>query len=156
MDTALVFGIIFAAIVIMLLMFFGFRYINDWMGVSCDSQIGQQVTNLKGAVKATLTLSKDASQETRILIPGCIKKVCFVDPDHPEINNKEGGWVPNEFLMQTVSSYKYNVVLIRSDDGIEGYDIQKFRPYVNFCLTSSEDVILRNIGTLVEVTLPGF
>lgn len=156
MNVGLVFGIIFAAIVIILLLVFGFRYINEVMFLGCESQTGQQIVNLEKAVKSTLTLSQDASQELRILVPGCIGKMCFVDPDHPEIENPGGGWIPNEFTVSLASRYKYNVIMIKSDGGIDGYKIEKFRPYVNFCLESSENVILRNQGTFIDITLTGF
>ncbi len=156
MDVGLVFGIIFAAIVIILLLFFGFRYINEVMFLSCESQIGQQVINLEKGVESTLTLSMDASQKVKILVPNCIERFCFVDPNHPEIEYEEGGWIPSEFVTKFVSSYGYNVVIMKSNGEIDGHKIEKFRPYVNFCITSTREVILRNIGTLVEATLPEF
>jgi hypothetical protein len=156
MDTGLVFGIIFAAIVIILLMVFGFRYINEVFFISCESQTGQQIVNLENAVKSTLTLSQGASQNLKIIIPNCLERMCFVDPDHPEVENIGGGWSPDEFTATLVSRYGYNVVLVKSNGEIDGRQIDKFRPYVNFCITSSKEVTLRNIGTLVEITLPGF
>lgn len=156
MDTGLVFGIIFAAIVITLLLVFGFDYINKLFSISCDSQTGQQMINLKNVVKSTLTLSQGSSQEIKMLIPSCVQKVCFVDPQHPEVDNSEWGWIPNDFLINMASRYNYNFIIIRNDGSIDGYEIEKLKPYVNFCLTSSRDVTIRNLGTLAEATLPEF
>jgi hypothetical protein len=156
MDTALVFGIIFAAIVITLLLFFGFDYINKLFSISCESQIGQQMTNLKNVVKSTLTLSKDSSQTIKMLVPSCVQKVCFVDSEHPDLDNEEWGWTSNPFLINMVSSYGYNFIIFRNDGSIDGYAIEKFKPYVNFCLEASRDVTIRNIGTIAEATLPEF
>ena len=156
MDTSLVFGIIFAAIVIGLLVFFGLKYINEMMLVTCESQIGQQITNLRNAVKSTLSLSRGSSQEFRLLFPGCANKICFVDVNHPEIENSGEGWVPTEFTTTLVSSNKYSFLVFKPDNRVEGYTIDKFKPYVNFCISSSRDVILRNTGTTVEITLPEF
>lgn len=156
MNVGLIFGIIFATIVIILLLFFGFRYINEVMFLSCESQMGQQIVNLEKAVKSTLSLSMDASQKLKIIVPGCIEKFCFVDPRYPEITNTEGEWVPNEFITTFVSSYGYNIVIIKSNGEIDGHKIDKFRPYVNFCITSTNTITLRNTGTLVDATLPEF
>lgn len=156
MDVGLVFGIIFAAIVIILLVFFGFKYINEVMVLSCESQAGQQVKNLESVVKSTFALSKGGSQELRIIVPNCIERFCFADPDHPEIENVGGGWNPNEFVTNLVSRYRYNVILMKSNNAVDGYRIENFKPYVNFCLESSRNVIVRNQGAFVDVTLPEF
>jgi hypothetical protein len=118
--------------------------------------MGQQMTNLRNVVKSTLTLSKGSSQEIRLLVPSCVKKVCFVDQEHPDLDNKEWGWVSTPLLINMVSRYGYNFIIIRNDGSIDGYAIEKFKPYVNFCLEASRDVTIRNIGTLAEATLPEF
>ncbi len=151
MDTGLVFGIIFAAIVVSLLVFFGFRYINEMVSVTCESQIGQEITDIRSAVRATLSLSRGSSQELRLVHPSCLRKICFVDAGHPEIENAGAGWEPTEFTTDLVSRYKYSVLLFRPDGGIEGHAIDKFGPSVNFCVSSTKDVVLRNTGTAVEI-----
>lgn len=156
MDVGLVFGIIFAAIVIGLLVFFGFKYINEMISISCESQTQQQIENLKNVIKSTLALSRDAVQEFKIIIQSnCAPKICFVNPDDSGAY-AEGGWVPNDFLTTMVSSYKYNVVIIKANGAIDGYKIEKFKPLVNFCITSTRDVMFRNSGKMVEITLPEF
>lgn len=155
MDTSLVFGIIFASIVIGLLLFFGIRYIGDMSEMACKSQMGQQIITLENTVKATLSLSRGASQELRLLIPQCFKKICFVDPDHPEENTQEG-WEPDTVATRMVVGEGDNVIIYHPDGVVEGKKINKLKPYVNFCIASSTDVIIRNAGALVEITLPGF
>lgn len=159
MEVGLIFGIIFAAIVMGLLIFFGFRYISDMISVTCESQVQQQAENLKNAARSTLALSKDSAQEFKIIIQSnCVSRMCFVDPDNPQVENKEWGWVPSEFLTKMVSSYKYNVVITRPDGTIDGYAIDKLVPSSNFCLTSTRDVTLRNAvrsgKAFVEITIP--
>lgn len=156
MNVGLVFGIIFAIIVMGFTLFFGFKYINEVMSLSCESQMGQQVTNLENGVESTLALSMDSVQKLKIIIPACIEKMCFVDPDYPELESAEGGWAPDGFLTDFISRYKYNVVIIKSSGQIDGYEIDKFKPYINFCLTSTKTANLRNTGTIVEITLPEF
>jgi hypothetical protein len=155
MDVSLVFGIVLAAIVIGLLMFFGYDYISKMLSLSCESQLGQQIQNMKNKVKSTLTLSKGAAQEFDIMLQSnCVTKVCFVDPDQASIENKEAGWEADEFTSSFASKNSYNVIIIKPGNGIDGYQIAKLKPSVNFCLTSSKKVIFRNTGTLVDVSQP--
>ena len=156
MNVGLVFGIIFAAIVIVLLLIFGGRYIQDIFVISCESQVGQRIVDIEKAVKSTYTLSQGSYQELRVMMPDCMEKVCFVDPDNPELDNPAGDWESSEFMTDLVSRYKYNVLMIRPSGGVDGYKIDKMKPYVNFCLTSTKTVILRNKGSLVDITLPEF
>jgi hypothetical protein len=157
MDMALVFGIIFAAIVMGLLVFFGFKYINEMFAMSCESQTGQLTENLKNVVRSTSALSKGSVQEFKIIVQStCATRICFVDPQHPEIENTEGKWVPDELTTYLVSRNKYNLIITEKDGGIKGYIIEKLKPYVNFCLTSTRDVTIRNTGAMVEITLPEF
>ncbi|MEE9323143.1 MAG: hypothetical protein V3U72_01230 [Candidatus Aenigmarchaeota archaeon] len=155
MNVGFVFGIILAIIIIGFLLFFGIKYIGEWSEMACESQMGQQITNLKNAVKSTLALSQGGSQELRITIPSCFEKICFVDPDHPE-DYPPGGWEPETHVRIIVVNEKNSVVICRPSGVVEGYKIDKFKPYVNFCMTSTKTVILRNTGTLVEITLPEF
>lgn len=156
MNVGLVFGIIFAAIVIGLLMFFGFKYINEVVDLSCQSQMGQQIVNLEKAVDSTMTLSRGGSQKYNFLFPSCLERVCFVDPDNPGVDNPEGGWESTEFMIDLVSRYKYNLIFIEPNGGFEGHVIDKVKPYVNFCLTSAKEVTLLNTGRTVEISLPEF
>jgi hypothetical protein len=157
MEVGLIFGIIFAAIVMGLLIFFGFRYISDMISISCESQVQQQAENLKNVAKSTLALSKDSAQEFKIIIQSnCVSRMCFVNTDNPQVENNEWGWIPSEFLTTMVSRYGYNVIITRPDGAIDGYQIDKLKPSVNFCLTSTKEVTLRNAGKTVDVTLPEF
>jgi hypothetical protein len=125
--------------------------------ISCESQTGQIMENLKNTVKSTLTLSKGSSRELKIILQSnCATKICFVDPQHPEIENKEGGWIPDEFSTYLVSRNKYNFLIFEKEGGIKGYTIEKMKPYVNFCITKTKEVIVRNTGTFAEITLPEF
>jgi hypothetical protein len=157
MDTSLVFGIIFASIVMGLLVFFGFRYISDMMSLGCESQTAQQMESLKSAVKSTLALSKGSVQEFKIIIQStCASKICFVDSQNPDVENRDGGWIPSEQSTYIVTRNGYNVLVYGNGDVMAGHAIDKFKPYVNFCVTSSRDVMLRNNGKTVEITLPEF
>ena len=155
MNVGLVFGMIFAAIVIGLLLLFGVKYFGEMSEAACESQMGQQITNLRNAVRSTLTLSKDSVQELRVIVSGCFEKICFVDPNHPE-DYPEAGWDPENHVRLIVTNEKSNVIIYKSSGVVKGHKIEKFRPYVNFCMPSTKTVTLQNTGKLVEITLPEF
>lgn len=155
MNVGLIFGIIFAAIVIGLVAFFGISYIGDMGNVSCMSQVGQQITNLEAAVRTTLSLSQGSSEEIRLIVPGCLDKFCFVDPEHTT-DNPTDGWSPEDHVEIMVRNEDGNVVIYNPSGTVDTYKIDKVKPYVNFCIESSEELVLRNQGTFVEVALPEF
>lgn len=155
MNVGFIFGMIFAAIVIGLLLLFGVKYFGEMSEAACESQMGQQITNLRNAVRSTLTLSKDSVQELRVIVSGCFEKICFVDPNHPE-DYPEAGWDPENHVRLIVTNEKSNVIIYKSSGVVKGHKIEKFRPYVNFCMTSTKTVTLQNTGKLVEITLPEF
>ena len=152
----MVFGIVFAAIVIGLLVFFGFKYISEIISISCESQTQQQLENLKNTVKSTLALSKGSVQEFKVVIQSnCAPKICFVIPDAPNAY-PEGGWNPDEFTTYLVTRNGYNVLIFGKGEKTDGYAVDKLKQTVNFCLTSTREVMLRNNGKTVEITLPEF
>jgi len=155
MNVGLLFGVIFASIVIGFVLFFGVTYIGDMNNVSCASQLGQQMTNLESAVRSTLSLSQGSSQELKILVPGCFQKICFVDPEDPE-KNPQQGWDPDRGVLSIVESQENNVIVYMPGGTVDAYRIDRFEPYVNFCITSTENVILKNTGREVQITLPEF
>ena len=155
MNVGLVFGIIFAVIVIGFILFFGIKYMGEMSETACKSQAGQQISNLEKAVKSTLALSQGSSQELRVILPNCYEKMCFVDTEHPE-SYPEGGWEPDERTKMMTYQEKKNVFLFKPNGVVEGWRIEKLKPHINFCMSSTKKVILRNTGSLVEIALPGF
>jgi hypothetical protein len=153
MDVGLIFGIIFASILIGFLMFFGIKYIGEMQDMSCRSQLGQQIDSLKTSTKYVLSLSMGSSQSFTFMVPGCAKKVCFVNADSPE-ENKELDWDPQTVERMLVVNEKYNVLIYNPDGSISGHKLDKLRPLVNFCIRKTEDIRLKNIGTLVELSPP--
>ena len=153
MNVGLIFGIIFAIIVMGLLVVFGMRYFGEVMEVSCESHIGQEIINIEKAVDKVRTVSQGSAIELIVLVPSCVERVCFVDPEHPEIENKKGGWTTNDFISDLVSSNGHNVVLLKDDGSYDGYTVNKLRPLVNFCITSKEKTTVRNMGSSIEISL---
>ncbi len=153
MNVGLIFGIIFAIIVMGMLIVFGMQNIGSVIEVSCESHIGQEMINIEKAVDKVRTFSQGSSIELIVLVPSCVERVCFVDPQHPEIENKKGGWMTNDFISDLVSSNGHNVVLLKDDGSYDGYTVSKLRPVENFCITTKEKTVLRNMGSRIEISL---
>ncbi len=155
MNVGLIFGIIFAAIVIGFLLMFGMGSVTDLFNISGNAQLGQQVVNLQSKVESTFNLAYGSVQEFKFVLPPGVKKICFVDPDNP-FSNPDGSWESNKFLDTYISRYSYNLLVFKGDDLPEGYVIKKLKPNQNFCMTKTRKITLKNLGSVVEVTLPEF
>ena len=153
MNVGLIFEIIFAIIVMGMLVVFGMQYFGAVIEVSCESHIGQEMINIEEAVDKVRTFSQGSAIELIVLVPNCVERVCFVDPQHPEVENKKGGWMTNDFISDLVSSNGHNVVLLKNDGSYDGYTVSKLKPLVNFCITSKEKTTVRNMGSMIEISL---
>lgn len=156
MNVGLIFGIIFATIVMGLVLFFGFKYIGEVMDISCESQLNQQVIEMEDSVEAVLETSMGSQEEVSVMVPACAESICFVDPRHPGVENEQWKWVPDDYSVALIDRKGYNMLIMKSGTVEDGFQIEKMKPYVNFCIDRSREVILRNMGTFIEVTLPEF
>lgn len=155
MNVGLIFGIIFAVIVMGFLLFFGIQYFGEMTEAACKSQLGKQITDLENSVRSTLSLSQGSVQKLRLMVPSCYEKICFVDPEHPD-RYPEGDWDPEEHVKLIARDEGRNVVVYKSSGLVKGYTMDKLKAYVNFCVSSSKEVSLVNTGRQVEITLPEF
>jgi len=150
MNVGLVFGIIFAAIMIGFLLFFGFKYINEMFSVNCDAILGDQLIKFREHVSKTFQLSLGASQEFAFIVPSCLEKVCFVDPESP---HNYGNWQTNNVLTRMIEQNKYNLVVFYKDGTFRGYRAEHMKPDYNFCMSSKKTLMLKNDGSFVKVKL---
>ncbi|NIO22560.1 MAG: hypothetical protein GTN38_00850 [Candidatus Aenigmarchaeota archaeon] len=148
MNVGLVFGIIFAAIVIGFLLFFGFKYINEMFEVNCDAILGDQIIKLRDQVEKTFQLSLGSSQEFILNIPSCTEKMCFVDYDDP---SSYGNWETDNILTRMIIQNKYSLIVFDRDKNFEGYEIERLKPNYNFCVSSRKTLLLKNEGSFVNV-----
>ncbi len=151
MNVGLVFGIIFAAIVIGFLLFFGFKYVNEMFSVNCEAILGDQIMKLKDQVSKTFHLSMGSTQEFVMIVPSCVEKICFVNPEDP---SSYGNWETNNVLTRMILVNKYNLIVFDRDKTFSGYRIDHMRTDYNFCVSSKKTLILRNDGSFVVISLP--
>jgi hypothetical protein len=152
MNVGLLFGIIFAIIVLGFVMFFGYDYISKFLGISGEASLVQQILTLEGEVKDVFNLAMGSTKEFRITIPSNVGRVCFVNPENPE-SNPSGGWEMNVILTKMITSYQYNVLILdregRFDDGKK---IDHLIPNQNFCISSGKRLLLKNEGKFVSIS----
>lgn len=151
MNVGLVFGIIFAAIIIGFLLFFGYTYINEMFGVNCEAILGDQIIKLREQVGRTFQFSLGATQEFTLTVPACIEKICFVNPDDP---SSYGNWETNNVITRMILTYDYNVIVFRDDQSSGGHVIDHLTTEYNFCVSSKKTLLLKNDGPFVVVKLP--
>jgi len=151
MNVGLVFGIIFTAIIIGFLLFFGFKYINEMFGVNCEAILGDQIIKLREQVGKTFQLSLGATQEFALTIPSCVEKICFVDPDHP---GSYGNWETNNVLTRMILQNRYNMIVFNKDQTFNGYVTDHLKTEDNFCVSSKQTLLLKNDGSFVIIKLP--
>jgi len=148
MNVGLIFGIIFAAVIIGFLLFFGFVYLSDMMNFNCEAILRDQIIKLREQVGKTFRLSLGASQEFELLIPQCIEKICFINPEDP---SSYGNWQTSNAINIIVKSYGYNMIVFSKDQTFDGHKIDNLAAEYNFCIHSKETILLKNDGPLVMV-----
>jgi hypothetical protein len=148
MNVGLIFGIIFAAVIIGFLLFFGFVYLNDMINANCEAMMGDQLIKLREQVGKTFRLSLGATQEFEIIIPSCVEKICFINPEDP---SSYGNWETSNAINIMVKSYGYNMIVFGKDQTFDGYKIEHLTAEYNFCIHSKETLLLKNDGSLVMV-----
>jgi hypothetical protein len=140
MNVGLIFGIIFAAVIIGFLLFFGFVYLNDMINANCEAMMGDQLIKLREQVGKTFRLSLGATQEFEIIIPSCVE-----DP------SSYGNWETSNAINIMVKSYGYNMIVFGKDQTFDGHKIDHLTAEYNFCIHSKETLLLKNDGSLVMV-----
>ena len=150
MEVGLVFGIIFTAIIIGFLLFFGFKYINEMFGVNCEAVLGDQIIKLRDRVGDTFQLSMGATQEFTLIVPNCIEKICFVNPGDP---SSYGNWETNNVINNMILAYGYNMIVFNEDKTFNGHKIDHLTTEYNFCVSSKKNLLLKNDGSFVVIEL---
>jgi len=148
MNVGLVFGIIFAAILIGFVLFFGFNYINEMFDINCKATVGDQIIKIREITDKTFRLSLGAKQEYVLLIPPCVEKICFVDHEDPF---SYGNWETNSVLTRLITENEYSVIIFEKDETFEGYVVDHLKPDYNFCVSSKKTLLLTNDGPFVMV-----
>ena len=155
MDTGLVFGIIFAIIIIALLLVFGIEQIVNIFCMGNIAQADKSVKDLENEVESVYNLAEGSARTFTVRIPGNAR-ICLVNPDDPSPMNS---WAPDpdlyESIKYSIESKQQNVWIKygcgTSDDG---YRIRYLQVSENFCAGSGTELYVENRGYYVAIERP--
>lgn len=153
MNIGLLFGIIFAAIVMGFVLFFGYTQFSNMACIQGESITAQQIVRLERDIDDVFSMAMDSSQEFDFIVGTCTGKVCFVDADDSG-PNPERGWDGGTIYEELVSTNGYNL-FIMDEQGRhkDGKKIEHMIPDENFCISASSSLLLTNRGRSVEVSI---
>jgi hypothetical protein len=148
MNVGLVFGIIFAAILIGFIFIFGFGQIQSILGFGQEASFDKTIDDFRNAVSQVYSLSQGSVQGFDFPFPESYDSVCFVgDPEQ-----RTPTWEPDAVYTSLIEGYGYNVIVTGTN---KGYKIDNLSPTNNFCIASKTKVYLRNMGRYVDVEAGG-
>lgn len=159
MNIGMVFGFIFAIIVIGFLLASGGNLINKIFGLQGDVQIAKQMADIQSAVYTDsgsgIFWSLKGSVDTiNVKVGGGAEKICFFNPAKPS-KNPSGNWLPEKSLEGQIQSKNYTAGIFEAGGNFNGYKIDKLLPSSNFCIDSASRLTITNTGKNVDIKLEG-
>ena len=150
MNVGMLFGIIFAIVVIGFVLFLGSDQIASFLGVSQEAAFLQQMNDFGDEVSNVYSLAMGSIKSYSFKVPSSIEKMCFVNPDDPSAS-PEGNWEPDDPLIRSVRNNGYNIVAFVKGKGFQGDTIENMIPEENFCISSATKILIENEGRYVSV-----
>lgn len=156
MNTGLVFGIIFAIIVIALLLAFGIEQIVNIFCMSNIAGADKSVKDLELAVEDVYNLAQGSAMPFKVSLSRNAR-ICLINPDDPSPMNS---WRPDandyqNWMKDMISDKDYNVwIQYGCGNSDDGYKIRYLRVTENFCVTGGTELYLENMGYHVEIDRP--
>ena len=153
MDTSLVFGIIFAIVLISFLLVFGLGQISNVFCTTNTAQADKAVKDIESIVSETFLLGEGTSMPYKVAVSS-ETKICFVNHTRP---GPVGSWNPDitdrDFIIDEITLGKYNVWIEYGCGQIgEGYRIRHMEILTdNFCIQGYSDIYIENKGYFVTV-----
>ncbi|RLJ00475.1 MAG: hypothetical protein DRP03_00080 [Candidatus Aenigmatarchaeota archaeon] len=140
---------IFTIILIFTIMVFGGKQIMHILNFGGEAGVYLNVGELENKVEDIYSMSYNSADKLTIRVPEGTK-ICFLNPR----NAKKPGvnWKADENYAFIAEMNNYNLMIIRSD-GFDGKQIKHLLPSENFCLISTNDVMLINKGSYVDIEM---
>ncbi len=156
MDVSIVFVFVFVIIVIGFLLVGGVGLVTRFFGLGENIQIERQAAEFELAVyskeKKTgiFWTTTGSSEEFNFLVGSGIEKACFFDSKDPR-DNPAKGWIDEYDYQQLIKDNGYSLLYFVRGKGLKGFALEKFKPAENFCITSTTNLLLTNMGSYVDV-----
>jgi len=154
MDTTLVFGIIFAIIVIGLLFVFGIEQIGGIFCLGNTAQVDKAVKDLENAVEGVYNLADGSALPFKVAISRNAR-ICLINHSNTVPMNN---WNPHPDLYESINYTMYtkrqNVWIEYGCGPDSGYRIRYLRISENFCVGGGTELYLENKGYYVTIERP--
>ncbi|MBI2675953.1 MAG: hypothetical protein HYX24_05815 [Candidatus Aenigmarchaeota archaeon] len=170
MNVHLVFGLVFAAIVLFLILFFGMQQIKGLFCFGQEAKLSKAVDDITRLSYETYQLAEGSSRLYRVDISRS-DRICFVSPSKPyprDWPKDEFDWKPESIVYEKMISdmssqyYQSNMwVYSGCKGGVgQGYKAVSVVPKArfggdsgNFCSSGGHTLFFENRGTEVEVSV---
>ncbi len=152
MQVGMVFGIIFALIVMAMVLTFGSGMIADMMCMGSLGQTNKAIEDMADAVSRVHSLDEGSSSPFDVSLPSSAR-VCFVDPEDPS-PSITGGWMPDPglFIEEEIQANGYNIWLeYNCGESDRGFSMRYLETESNFCAERGDRLLLTNTGMTVSV-----
>ena len=155
MNTGMVFGIIFAILVIGMLFVFGIDQIANIFCVSNVAQTNKAVSDLENAVENVFNLAEGSAMPFKVSIPRNAE-ICFVNYSNPVPMNT---WNPDpdmyNIISNRITANRFNIwIKYGCGTSDTGSKISYLRVSENFCAGLGTDLYLENKGYHVAIERP--
>jgi hypothetical protein len=154
MSVGMIFGIIFAILVMGMLLIFGSDVITSIFCMGSDAQTQKVIGNLQDFVDELYTLPSGSGDYFTLNLPGD-SKMCFVNSSHPEpvtYPEQFKNWKPNTIIQSIIKEEGYNI-WYQQCSGLSGGKIDHLHIAEggNFCTKSGMKLYLQNVGRWVTI-----
>ena len=155
MNTGMVFGMIFAAIVIGLLLIFGAEQIINIFCLSSNAQVNKAVKDLENEVENVFVLAEGSAMPFTVAVPRNAM-ICFINHSNPAAMNN---WRPEpdkfNIISNKIRQYRYNLwIYYGCGTNDDGYKIRYLQVSENFCVGAGTELYLENKGYHVTAEKP--
>lgn len=155
MSVGMVFGIIFAIMVIGMILVFGADVTNIIFCTGNDAQIQKTIKNMQSVVEDIYVMPSGSGDWFTINIPKNFK-ICFVNSTDPRPvfhPDQQMNWDPDRVYQRIIQDEGYNI-WFKHCGGESGGEIKHLfiSPEKNFCAKPGQRLYLENTGRWVAIT----
>jgi hypothetical protein len=154
MGVGMVFGIIFAIVVIGMIMIFGSDAINSIFCMGNDAQMQKTIKNMQNFVDELYTHPSGSGDYFIVNIPGGFW-LCFMNSTNPSpvfYPEQHKTWNPDRVYQRIIKDEGYSIWYNKCS-GESGGKINHFfiSPEKNFCVKSGTELYFENMGRWVTI-----
>jgi hypothetical protein len=154
MSVGMIFGIIFAIVVIVMLLAFGSGVISDIFCMGSDAQLHKTINDLQNVVDQIYALPSGSGDFFTISLPGG-SKLCFVNSTDPKTviyPDQLKNWRPDKVYQRIIMDEEYNI-WYQQCSGQSGGNINHMYidPDSNFCASPGMSIYLQNVRGRVVI-----